>query len=102
MSSTNSLKGSHCSTNDEGLGQSSTSVENDQPMLEKKDFIKNDSIKEAIEALEDDENVELSHDDSDRDDEMGENFDEFSLSDIPEIPSALEKHTERSITPYPR
>ena len=101
MSSTNSLKGSHCSTNDEGLGQSSTSVENDQPMLEKKEFIKNESIKEAIGALEGDKNVESSYDDSDRDDE-GENFDEFSLSDIPEIPSALEKHTERSITPYPR
>ena len=90
------MKGSHCSTNDEGLGQSSTSLENDQPMLEKKEFIKNDSIKEAIESLEDDQNIELFQD------EEGENFDEFSLSDIPEIPSALEKHTERSITPYPR
>ena len=67
--------------------------------MKKKDFkIERESIKEAIEALEDATNVDSSHD-SEIDE--GENFDEFSLSDIPEIPSALEKHTQRSITPYP-
>ena len=99
--SSSTLKGSHCSTNDEGLGHSSTSLENSPPEnLKKKELkIERESIKEAIEALEDATNVNSSHD-SEIDE--GENFDEFSLSDIPEIPSALEKHTERSITPYPR
>lgn len=99
--SSSTLKGSHCSTNDEGLGHSSTSLDNFQPEnLKKKELkIERESIKEAIEALEDATNVNSSHD-SEIDE--GENFDEFSLSDIPEIPSALEKHTERSITPYPR
>ena len=99
--SSSTLKDSHCSTNDEGLGHSATSLENSQPEnLKKKELkIERESIKEAIEALEEATNVNSSHD-SEIDE--GENFDEFSLSDIPEIPSALEKHTERSITPYPR
>ena len=46
------MKGSHCSTNDEGLGQSSTSLENDQPMLEKKEFI----------SFGDDKNFEKNND----------------------------------------
>ena len=99
--SSSTLKDSHCSTNDEGLGHSSTSLDNSPPEnLKKKELkIERESIKEAIEALEDATNVNSSHD-SEIDE--GENFDEFSLSDIPEIPSSLEKHTERSITPYPR
>ena len=56
-------------------------------------FIKNDLIKEAIEDLDKD----------DCDENIGlEGLDEFSLSDIPEIPSPeLELQNERSITPYP-